>query len=84
MPAVWPKPKRVFANVSLPGAAIIIGVVLFLEFLGAPFFAPPRILWLVRLLLGAFGSLFVVLGLLGIWNAQQENLRRRLFEEAGD
>lgn len=67
MPGVCPKPKKVFANVSLPGAAIIIGVALFLEFLAAPFFAPPRALWLIRLLLGAFGTLFVVLGLLGIW-----------------
>jgi len=82
MPGVCPKPQKAFANISLPGAAIIIGVVLFLEFLAAPFFAPPRVLWLVRLLLGGFGTLFVVLGLLGIWDTRHDNLRARLPEEA--
>jgi len=82
MPEVCAKPKKVFANVSLPAAAIIIGVALFLELFAAPFFAPPCVLWLVQLLLGAFGTLFVVLGLLGIWDARKDSSRTRLPEEA--
>ncbi|MFH1731507.1 MAG: hypothetical protein ABIF82_07640 [Planctomycetota bacterium] len=84
MQGVCAKQEKVFANVSLPGAAIIIGVALLLEALAAPFFAPPRVLWLVRLLLGGFGALFVILGLLVIWDIRQDNLRTRLPEEAED
>lgn len=76
-----PKPQKVIANVSLPAAAIIIGVALLLELLAAPFFAPPRVLWLVQLFLGGSGALFAALGLLGIW---QDRTGTQVSEEATD
>jgi uncharacterized membrane protein YedE/YeeE len=63
--------KKVLATISVPGAAIIIGALLLLTCLAAPLYSAPRVVWLVQLLLGMFGLLCVVLGLLG---ARQERL----------
>ena len=65
-------------TVTLPAAAIIIGVVLLIACLAAPLYAPERAVWVVRLLLGAFGILCVALGLLARW---QDRARARLTDD---
>ena len=68
------KSDKVLANITVPGGAIMIGVVLLLECLAAPFFAPHRLLPILQLILGGFGVLLATLGIVGAW---QERLRSK-------
>jgi len=73
--------RKVLPKISLPGVAIIIGVVLLLTCLAAPLYSDPRVVWVVRLLFGMFGILCVLLGLLGF---SQERFRSRVLDDADE
>ena len=69
--------KRMVVHITLPRAAIIIGVVLVLVCLAAPLFAKPVALGMIRLIVGLYAALFACMGVAGAW---QERLRARLVE----
>lgn len=73
--------RKALVKISLPGAAIMIGVTLLVACLLAPLYSDPRVVWVVRLLFGMFGLLCVILGLLGF---SQERLRSRVVDDAGE
>jgi len=60
------KNDRVIVNVTLPRAAIIIGVVLLATCAAAPLYADPKVLFIVRLITGFYGALFLLCGVAAV------------------
>lgn len=60
------KKGRVVVNITLPRAALIIGVVLLATCVTAGLYADPKILFIVRLITGFYGSLFTLFGVAGV------------------
>ncbi len=60
------KKDRVIVNITLPRAALIIGVVLLATCVTAGFYADPKILFIVRLTTGFYGALFLLFGVAGV------------------
>ncbi len=70
--------NRTGAGITVPQAAIIVGIVLLLVCLTTPFYCAAKITWVVQLLTRGWGGMLLILGGLGIW---QERLRRRMLVE---
>jgi len=75
------KKDRVVVNITLPRAALIIGVVLLATCVTAGFYAAPKILFIVRLITGFYGSLFTLCGVAGVlpwtkWYASRQPANR--------